>query len=371
MPWHQDCYQGVMRYGEEHGWRCSLDLYAVGLGGDFSRTSYNGVVGRIPTHVAERVAQLGLPMVTLTPYVETNNPDQATNLPGVLIHREEAVRLSVEHMAQVGYRRLGVMVQGGTDGDQFIDLARRQCSAFRMKWVEPFVFSPHSAQSPDTYVQMLVTLNDWLAHVQKPIGLVVNRTTHARVVAHACIEQGLRVPEEVGIVTPSGDQTMLTSSSPTISGVEFDFYRQGYEAAAMLDKMMSGQPVEQTQVLLPPSELVVRESTDVFLCEDKLVSQAMRYIAANLHEELSVNTVADAVGVSRWTLHRRFEQVLGKTPQQEISRLRVGYIKRLLTETDQPIASVGTACGFSTASHFTRYFKRETGLTPSKYRELA
>ena len=73
--------------------------------------------------------------------------------------------------------------------------------------------------------------------------------------------------------------------------------------------------------------------------------------------------------MSRWTLHRRFEETLGKTPQHEINRLRVDYLKRLLRETKMPIAEICDKCGFSEPSHFTRFFKRLAGQTPSEYRK--
>ncbi|MGB0768935.1 MAG: helix-turn-helix domain-containing protein, partial [Phycisphaeraceae bacterium] len=113
---------------------------------------------------------------------------------------------------------------------------------------------------------------------------------------------------------------------------------------------------------------VVRDSTDVFLCEDEMVSEAMRYIASHVREELTVQALADAMGVSRSTLLRRFEEAIDRSPTHEINRLRVDYIKRLLSETEMPIAEICNVCGFSTASHFTRFFKREAGVTPSAYR---
>lgn len=223
--------------------------------------------------------------------------------------------------------------------------------------------------SAEKYAAMLRSLNRWLSAVDKPVGLMMSRTTHARQVAHACLELGLDVPKDIGIITPIADRVMLLSSSPTISGIEYDYNKQGYEAAALLDKLIEGRPVARLQKWLAPSELVVRDSTDVFLCEDKIVSESMRYIAAHVREDLTVQDLADAVEVSRSTLLRRFEQAIDRSPRHEIDRMRIAYIKRLLSETDTPISEVCDTCGFSTPSHFTRYFKRLTGETPSRYRE--
>jgi LacI family transcriptional regulator len=369
LPWHQDCYQGIMRYGEEHGWRCSLDLHAAGMAGDLSTNPYDGVVGRIPKDVAERIVSLGRPLVNLTPHVEKNRPDQVSDLPGVYVDRKPGIRLAVEHFAQIGYRQLGAITTAGIDRVQFLALSKEACADLGLQWVEPFQFPWEYSDIVEQYAAMLRSLNQWLSALEKPVGLIVHRTTHARQVAHACIEQGLRVPQDVGIVTTTGDRIMMLSSSPTISGVEYDYYRQGYEAAAMLDRLMNGLPVNPPQKWIAPTELVIRDSTDVFLCDDPLVSEAMRYVAAHVHEELTVGAVARAVGVSRWTLHRRFEEALGRKPQQEINRLRMDYLKRLISETQTPIAEIGYRCGFSDASHLTRFFKRLSGQTPSAYRK--
>lgn len=369
MPWHQDCYEGIMGYAERHGWRCSLDVQAVGMEGNLTRAPYTGVVGRIPTDVALRVQELGLPLVGLTRNVEANYAERFQDLPGVYIDRPAGVRMAVAHLAQSGYRRLGLMEAEGFEHKALVEIARQACIEEGLAWNEPMLYDIDFVRDSETQANALRALTQYLSNLHKPIGLLVSHPSFARQVAHGCAQLGLRVPHDIGIVTPMGERVMLTRSSPTISAVEYDYYQQGYQAAAMLDNLMDGHPNKRLQQWLAPTEVVMRDSTDVFLCDDQLVSHAMRYVAEHVHQDLTVQALADAMKVSRSTLLRRFEETTGRTPQQEINRLRIEYLKRLLAETRQPIAQVGSNCGFSTASHFTRYFKRETGQTPSAYRE--
>lgn len=369
LPWHQDCYQGIMHYGQQHGWRCSLDLYASGVHGDLSSTPYDGVIGRISDDVAERLEGLGVPIVNLRLHTAPNYETRFRHLPGVYADRDAAIRMSVEHLAQNGYPRVGGLVMLADDDKQVCECVNAAAVKQGMQLLEPFGFPGTYSETLEEHVATLQALSRWLLALPKPVGLVVIHPMLARIAAHVCLEHGLNVPGEVGIITPVGERLQTLTPSPTISAVEFDHYAQGHEAAAMLDKLMNGDLTGPLQKWLAPTELVVRQSTDVFLCDDDLVSQAMRYIAGHVRQELTVQAVAGAVGVCRSTLHRRFEKALNRPPQHEIDRMRVEYLKRLLSEAGRSIAVISDSAGFSTPSHFTRFFKRVAGQTPSEYRK--
>ena len=368
-PWHQDCYQGIMRYGERHGWRCSLDLYASGMDGDLLAVPYDGVIGRITDEVAERVQRMGVPMCNLRTHIDANFETKFKQLSGVYIDRDRAIRMSIEHLAHNGYRRIAALAMLADDQDHVVEVAHTAGREIGLTLVEPFLFPGNFADTHEQHVSTLKALNQWVAKLPRQVGVMVIHPMLCRLVAHACIEQGREVPQEVGIITPVGEQLLTLSGSPTISAVEFDHYKQGYEAATLLDKLMAGETVKPLQKALAPAGVVVRDSTDMFLCEDKLVSKTMHYIAEHVREELTVLGLAEAMGVSKRTLHRKFDEVVGRTVQHEVNRLRVDNLKRLLSETDIKITRISTDCGFSSPSHFSRYFKQHVGESPSVYRK--
>lgn len=368
LPWHQDCYQGIMRYGQEHGWRCVLDLTAAGMHGDPTRTDYDGVVGRIPSEVAERVAGLGLPMVHLTKYVTKGEIDRFADQYGVFVDPLADTRMAVEHLVHNGYPRVGLVAEGDTWFEAVVEEVRSACADHGVGCVESFKGPIDVPASHEEQVRIIRDMMGYLAALEKPVGLVMDPDFYALHAAHICTELGIRIPDEVGIVTLPAPLTSLTAAWPTISSVAFDFFKQGYEAAAMLDRLMAGERVDPRHMYLQPLEVTVRDSTDVFLCEDEIVSEAMRWIAAHVQNEITISDVAEKVGVSRATLYRRFREVMGKSPQDEITRLRIDYVKRLLKETSLSITEISKRCGFSASSHLARYFKREIGMTPSAYR---
>jgi len=102
---------------------------------------------------------------------------------------------------------------------------------------------------------------------------------------------------------------------------------------------------------------------------DPVVVNAQRFITEHLDQSIGVNDVARATGVCRRLLERRMRQMLQKTPLQEIRRQRIQRAQALLIGGDLTLNQIAIACGFNTAPLFSEIFRKETGLTPGKYRQ--
>src|SRR5262249_16879752 len=84
---------------------------------------------------------------------------------------------------------------------------------------------------------------------------------------------------------------------------------------------------------------------------------------------LSVNHVAEAVGLSTRTLQRRLHEE-GTSLARLIAQVRLDFARRLLRDPERPIRDVAIDLGYSDPAHFTRAFHTWTGLTPREYRSL-
>jgi len=78
---------------------------------------------------------------------------------------------------------------------------------------------------------------------------------------------------------------------------------------------------------------------------------------------------AQAAGISENYLNRQVRQATGHSVGQWIDNARLVRAKRLLADTSLPIIEVATAVGLEDQSYFSRFFRRETGLTPSEFRK--
>lgn len=100
----------------------------------------------------------------------------------------------------------------------------------------------------------------------------------------------------------------------------------------------------------------------------------LRAARERLHDELvrplSTDAIAADLGVGPVRLARSFRRLYGESMGACLRRLRVERACRLLDRSDAALADIAADLGFADQSHFTRVFKRQTGLTPGQYRRL-
>lgn len=365
-PWHLDMCQGIMQYGEDHDWTCVIDPYLLSLSGP-NASDFDGVIGRINRDIGQALEGHDLPAVNV---LGSNFVTYQDHLTSLKLDIAEGMRKMVEHLAICGYRRIGYIgVERLTGHEKKLSLLAELLATHDLPPPKSLLLTDDFETKRETTLEVRAQLKHWLTDIEKPVGLLVQDSTIPSLLIPLCREMGLRVPEDVGVVGFNTDEAISLASSPTLSYISSDYFQHGYQAAALLDKLMAGQEVHPKHRLFATGRVIVRESSDVFLCNDPLVSDAMRYIAGHIRQSPSVDAVADEFRVSRRKLERHFSEALGRTIQAEIKRLRIAYIKRLILETKRPLADIAVDCSFSSTSYFAKYFKDEVGMTPSVYRK--
>jgi LacI family transcriptional regulator len=211
-------------------------------------------------------------------------------------------------------------------------------------------------------------LRRWLLALPKPVGIFAGHDVWALQVVEACRLAGLRVPEDVAVVGVDNDDLLCELARPSLSSVIVPAERVGYEAAALLDRLLAGNTTPAGPVLIPPPGVVSRKSSDVLAIEDPVVAQTVRFLRDSAHLPLRVSDVLRAVPVSRRALERRFQAVLDRGLAAEIRRLHVEKAKQLLAESELPMRTIAERCGFSSQYQFSRAFRHEVGMTPTEYR---
>ncbi|MEW6993020.1 helix-turn-helix domain-containing protein [Colwelliaceae bacterium MEBiC 14330] len=94
----------------------------------------------------------------------------------------------------------------------------------------------------------------------------------------------------------------------------------------------------------------------------------VQYIRKNFHKEISIEKLAQVAHLSISALERRFKKYLAKTPKQFIRQIRLENARRLLIETQLPIAQIAYQSGFSDHSYFSKHFKLMFAELPSQFR---
>lgn len=183
----------------------------------------------------------------------------------------------------------------------------------------------------------------------------------------ACSQAGLSVPEEVGLLG-CGNSIVSRLNRIPISSIDTSMDQCVVTALRLLRDLMAGKPAPREPVMVPPEGAVVRTSTDVLTVPDRAIARALRFMWDHFSENISIQNIADAAGLPRRSLERRFRNHLNRSVHDELKRKRVTELRNLLLTTHEPIADLAPRAGFHTLTHANRCFLAAYGVCPGKYR---
>jgi LacI family transcriptional regulator len=274
--------------------------------------------------------------------------------------------LAAEHLRERGFRQFGFCgLPRGMDpplddrGEAFLlylKSAGLPCSVF-------------PASRAMAWEQEQRRMAQWVRSLPKPAAVLTCNDSRGLQILRACVRAGIKVPDQVAVIGAGNDDCLCSLSHPPLSSVDLAPETIGYEAAALLDRMMSRRAPPLQPMLVPPRGIITRLSTDVLATDDAAVSQAVGFIREHAREDLRVADVLHHVKLSRSALEPRLKRVLGRTIHQEIHHVRIERVKALLATTNLPTKQVAGQTGFHSVQYLTRVFRNATGQTPASYRK--
>lgn len=210
-------------------------------------------------------------------------------------------------------------------------------------------------------------LTDWLAALPKPVGIFAAHDPLARNILEACLRLGLEVPAEVAILSASNEPATCELAFPGISSVEISWERVGVEACRLLDRMAAGgDPGEP--VVISPSGVRTRQSTDFYRVSDERIQKAVTFMRAHMGDEIDINTVVRGVGMDRRSLERLFRSQLNMSPKAVLTEMRSTRARELLEQSDLRIGEIAERCGFGRSEKLASAFRQRFGKTPRAWR---
>ncbi len=232
------------------------------------------------------------------------------------------------------------------------------------------VSSFHWRYSIETALQAEAELGEWVVSLSKPLAVFTAHDWLGVRLVQVCRVLGLRVPEDVAILGVDNIDIACAYMHPPLSSIDPGADRVGYEAAAMLDRMMAGeQPPESPLVVAPKFRVIARQSTDIIAVSDPEIVDALRFIREHAAEPISVSDILDDIPIARRKLERQFRKLIGRSPLEEIRRMHIERAKELLAGTGLPMAEVARKSGLIHAAQLSYVFGKITGMTPTAYRK--
>ncbi|QEH35171.1 Xylose operon regulatory protein [Aquisphaera giovannonii] len=314
--------------------------------------------------LARSLQGLGRPLVNVSGVL----PE--LRVPRVGVDHEAVGRMAAEHLLDRGLRRFGFLGYR----DHAFSLGRQEGFRRVVRGAGCEVDVYHQAETIRWETSGLWRwdegLEAWIRRLAGPVGVLASHDLQGLQLCEACRRAGVRVPEEAAIVGVDDDDLLCELARPPLSSVGLPAERIGFEAARLLDRLLSA-PARRAvprPILLPPGGVVSRGSSDMLAIDDPVLAEALRFIREQAHRPLPVGEVARAASVSRRSLERRFRSGLGQSVLQQIRRARVERARALLARTGMPIGEVALASGFGEPKQLSTVFRQETGMTPTAYR---
>lgn len=208
----------------------------------------------------------------------------------------------------------------------------------------------------------------WLANAELPLGVLGSKDQTACEVLDAAEMAGLQVPGQVAVIGVDNDPAVTELATVPLTSVDSARERVGYEAAALLDRLMDGGPPPVDPIRIPPGPVMARRSTDVLAVCDPEVAEAIQFIREHFAEPITADDVAAQAGVSSRHLLTRIFAETGRTIRDTILWQRLEFAQQLLVTSDTKIQVIAQKSGFGTGENMARVFRRVVGLSPEQYR---
>jgi LacI family transcriptional regulator len=229
-------------------------------------------------------------------------------------------------------------------------------------------FEHKKARSMDLWYYKASVLSQWLKSLPKPVALMACDDNQALHISEASKHAGLRIPEDIAVLGVDNDENICFLSDPPLSSIRLDVEKGGYDAARLMNKMILKHKRLADSILIKPTHVITRASTDIYSAPDAHIVTALKFIHANVDRDLSVEDVVMEVPLSRRSLEKRFIQTTGYPVYKYILNLRIEKFAELLKLTDKSISEIAHELGLNDTKNIARQFRQIKGTTPRGYR---
>jgi len=367
--------RGILRYAHLHG---SLSLQVAP--GHLHQSLPNpknwggrGIIARVRSSRMESLSRsMQLPFVASS-LDEFRPPEERDRIGEIRTDSEGIAAMGWAHLFDAGFRSFAFCGFAGCHWSTvrektFLQLSKDRgypCWSYRISVANWWQRSHWIT----TWQRERLSFVRWLRCLPRPVGVMACNDVCGLETLQACAIARLRIPDDVAVVGVDNDEMVCSLATPPLSSIGLDLEKAGYEAARLLDGIISRQALKERIVWVKPTRVVIRLSSDVIVQEDPLVAGALCFIQKQARCPITVSTVADELEVSRRTVERRVFRAIGRTVLSEIMRCRLQSAKQLLLETNLPCYKVAEVAGFGSLKTLNRTFRHKEDMTAREFRQ--
>ena len=295
-----------------------------------------------------------------------------TTIPNITGPHYRAGQMGAEYFLKKGFRHFAFY---GTRGIVWSD-ERYQGFRETVRRANPeFTFSAlRNTSQTDLWLYDPIQLTTWLQSLPKPVAIMACDDNQAYHIPEACLQaEGggggkFRIPDDIAVLGVDNDETICRLSDPNLSSLNQNIEQGGYDVARLIDRIIRDPKAEREDVMVFPTHIVTRQSTDIYANNDPHIAEVLKYIHENISLKISVDNLVSLVPLSRRLLETRFKKSMGTSIYDYIIQVRIEKMTQLLCE-GMSVSEAAVELGFSDLKNVSRSFKQIKGITPSEYRQ--
>ena len=353
---------GIARYADEVNWAVDLSVLHEPLAPQSWRGDGVVCISTTMKPLSRRILSYGVPIVNI-------GHDDRLSTPRVTTDAEKVMRMAVYHFTQRGFENQAFYMRFGSKGELikmrwFKRAVEDAGKTFHLIDLSGQVKAGLKREAPD----IIPLLGREIAKLPRPLAVTAEIDSYEIDVINASLNAGFRVPDQVAVLGINDDRSICPFAAVPLSSIDDNLEEIGYQASALLDRLMRGEKPPAAPILVPPLYVVTRQSTDSMAISNPDVIAAMRIVEKRFRQHITAQMVARDIHISRRQLHDLFVHYIGHSVSLEILNRRLEYATRQLVESNIKIQNIAWDSGFSSAASMVRLFRKLKGTTPGKLR---
>ncbi|MBH55503.1 MAG: hypothetical protein CMI18_14330 [Opitutaceae bacterium] len=353
-----ELYRGVQSYADTHADWGAIPLNAGEESVMIDLAEHGNLVGLIGGFVSDRWIKNH--WTGRIPLVNIDNLSKISSVPSVVVDDEKVGEMVGSRVLEAGFEHVAY---AGLTGNMFTKLRLKGFQKIIGDKTKSFHCAPKGWVSQSSH-----GWGGWLKELPKPVAVFCAGDFVARRLLLACRIGGILVPDTVSLVGVGNVYRDSIFSGMPLTTVELPHFDIGYTAGKALDDFRNGFIKASFVRHFDPVRIVERSSSRFDQAGDALVSRALEWLRARLHEKISITDLVSELGVSRRLLEVRFSIAIQSSPYAELLKMRMRFAEQLLSSTNRKIIDISQKCGFSSQHQFSSTFKKIYGAAPREFR---
>jgi LacI family transcriptional regulator len=358
----RELIHGIARYSHVHGpWIFFCECRSKGEPlPNLKRWDADGVIARDVSRIGENYSRE-------IPIIITNTSEPISNYPHVICDNESVGAMAAEFLLRKGRTHFAYCGCSDTVWGNERRISIRK--AIQNAGFTTHEFMQHRTEVRQNWETQFALLINWLKSLPLPVSIMCSNDERAHQLIQAATVLGLHIPGEVLVMGADNDTVICELTNPPLTSILFSYEQAGFDSAALLDKMMKGEKVENQTVVIKPVRIIERQSTDILQATNPDIARAYYFIKTYANKGIQVIDVADFAMLSLRSLQIKFKNLFHHSVHKEIQLQQVEFAAKLLIETTLPINKIAEASGFRTSEYMSQVFRKTKGVSLRDYRK--